>query len=94
VFARADITGHKRTMCEDCLKKFTAEWKEKGRKTNGYRLQTNLESVNRNQIDGFIRYFKNNHYMFWDIFGRGYSDQVAREEFNKVMNWESRRVIE
>lgn len=93
IFPRADITGHKRNMCQECLDKFTKEAWLKGRKPNGIRLQTNLESVPRHKIDGFLYYFELNQYMFRDTFGVDYSESVARDEFNKIMNWEGRPVI-
>lgn len=91
-FPRANITGHKNTMCPECLEKFKIEWKEKGRKTNGARIQTNYESAPRGSIDGFIKYWRVNTYMFRDTFNREYSEEVAKEEFNKIMNWEGRNI--
>ncbi len=42
-----------------------------------------LETIDRNTLKGFIRYFSQRPYIFYTTFHRPYSIEVAKEEFTK-----------
>ena len=43
--------------------------------------RSNLSGINRGTLDGFVRYFNQNQYLFFSTFGIAYSKQSAEKEF-------------
>lgn len=73
VVTQSDLTGHKVTLCKTCLKK----------KLKALGL-SETETIDRGCFSGFVEYFSKNHLLFWDTFGRPYSEETAREEWDKL----------
>lgn len=89
VVTQSDLTGHKVTLCKTCLKKnLKKKLKALGLSEHApyaHRITTiHTETIDRGCFSGFVEYFSKNHLLFWDTFGRPYSEETAREEWDKL----------
>jgi len=66
------LNGHRIFSCESCKEKREAKRKR------------SIEYMDRGNIMGFKKYFEQNEAAFLLIFGRGYSDGIAEEEWLKM----------
>ena len=75
--AQSHLTGCKVSRCPECQERHAANPTPKEQVLPD-------EKIKRHTVEGFCEYFCKNPYMFWDTFGRPYSEEAAIEEFEGI----------
>lgn len=88
VFAQAQLSGHYISKCSKCKELDLIERQYKISPKTGRQIERpsiSIECMDRSKIEKFVKYYSLNPLLFQDTFCRPFSEEIAQEEFKKIM---------